>query len=197
MSDTTSTADVLRSTPVLIGIVVTLVVVLIWLFAFFLPQGSKISKLDAQVQTLQQKVTQGNARIAVLKRDSQTAPKLATELAKLKQYIPATAGVYNYINTITATVKASGTKLSTISTSPESPAPTASSYYAIPVSLSVTGTYDQVLKLITDIYALPRLTIIPTVQISGGGVGTNRSTVLSVSMRLETFTTSKPPIAAP
>lgn len=197
MSDSPSTTDVLRSTPVLIGVAVTLVVVLIWLFAFFLPQGSKVSKLDAQVQTLQQKVTQGNAKVALLKRDSQTAPKLAAELAKLKQYIPATAGVYNYINTITATVKASGTKLTTISTSPEAAAPTSGTYYAIPVTLSVTGTYDQVLKLITDIYALPRLTIIPTLQISGGGVGTNRSTALTVSMHLETFTTSKPPVAAP
>ncbi|MHB8220923.1 MAG: type IV pilus inner membrane component PilO [Acidimicrobiales bacterium] len=192
MSDAPNITDVLRRTPVLVGIVVTLVVVLIWLFAFFLPQGSKISKLNAQVQTLQQKVTQGNAKIAVLKKDSQTEPKLAAQLAKLKQYVPATPGVYNYITTITATVKASGAKLTTISPSPEAPAPSAGAFYDIPVQLSVTGTYDQILKLVTEIYSLPRLTVIPTMQISGGGVGTNRSTNLVASMHLETFTTYKP-----
>lgn len=201
MSDTAKPTDVLRSTPVVVAGIATVVVVLIWLLAFFLPQGSKLSKLDGQVQTLQQKVAQGHAKVAALQRDSLTEPALVAQLAKLKGYVPTAPNVYNYITTITTTVKASGAKLVNISTSAETALPAtikaAGSFYGIPVTLDVSGTYDQILKLITDIYSLPRLTIIPTLNISGGGPGTNRSTALTAALDIETFTTLPPPATVP
>jgi Tfp pilus assembly protein PilO len=197
VSDARLPLDILKKTPVIVSVVVAVVVVLIWLVAFFLPQGSKISKLDSQVQTLQSKVTAGNQKLAILKRESLTNSKLTAELATLKNYVPTAPDVYTYIGTITATVKSAGCKLVSLSPSGEGAASSGSSFYQIPVDLSVTGTYDHLLRLISDIYALPRLTIIPTMNISGGGPGTNRSTTLSATLDLETFTTSPPPTNVP
>ena len=45
MSEKTTSLGVLKNRTVLIGIAVAVVVILIWLVVFFLPQGSKLSKL--------------------------------------------------------------------------------------------------------------------------------------------------------
>jgi Tfp pilus assembly protein PilO len=57
----------------------------------------------------------------------------------------------------------------------------------VPVTVSVRGTYDQTLAFIKALYALPRLTVISSIQISGGGTDTNRSTQLSDEFDLDIF----------
>ena len=61
------------------------------------------------------------------------------------------------------------------------------------MTLTVTGTYDNLLTLITNIYALPRLTDINSLTVHGGGPKTTRSTPLQATLDLATFTTTKPP----
>jgi Tfp pilus assembly protein PilO len=57
----------------------------------------------------------------------------------------------------------------------------------IPVSISASGTYDQTLAFIKALYALPRLTVISSVDISGGGTQTTRSTALQSTYSLDIF----------
>jgi len=199
MSAGTRPIDVVRTTPVLVAIVVALVVVVVWLLAFFLPQGSKLSKLDTQETALRQQVQQGNARVAALQREALTAPKLQAELAKLKAYVPATPDEFTYPSILKAAVSAAGAHFVSVTIGSEALPVAGSSpgsFTVIPVTLDVTGTYDQLLSLVTRIYALPRLTDIPTMDITGGGPGTNRSTALTADLGLQTFTSAKPPTAS-
>ena len=168
MSDSANTLAVLRNRRVLIGLAVALVVVILWLVAFFLPQGSKLAKLNAQESALQVKVAAGNAHVAVLKREAQSTPKLEAMSKQLSGYVPATPDIFNYITTLQNTATAAGVTVTTLS--PNQPTPAAGQAFAtIAVAMNVTGTYDEILAFIKGLYGLPRLTSINTITITGGG----------------------------
>lgn len=185
----------LRSKPVLITIVVALVVMLIWLVAFFLPQGSKASKLNAQVQKLNQQVSQQNAKLTLLRKTSKATPQLLAMLAQYQGYVPSQPDVLSgpspFIDLIDATATKTGIKLSSISPGSVTAIP-GLAFAGIPVTVSVQGTYDSLLSFIKAMYALPRLTSINTISVTGGGPNTNRSTSLAASLDMQIYTTAKP-----
>ncbi|MGH9091817.1 MAG: type 4a pilus biogenesis protein PilO [Acidimicrobiales bacterium] len=212
MSAASTTAAALKRTPVIVAMAVAVVVVIVWLLAFFLPQGHKLSTLNAKERTLQQAVDTGNAKVAQLKHTFQHVGQLEAEQAKFQAYVPSTPDLFkstaNYTSSLSATVAASGVtltsvspgaaKASSLSTSPSkssssTSSSTSTSLTVIPVTLSVTGTYDHLLTLVTNIYALPRLTDINSLALHGGGPSTNRSTPLQATLDLVTFTTAQPP----
>jgi len=191
----------LKRPPVLIAIAVAVLVLLVWLVVYFLPQGSKISKLDAQEQSLEQKVAAVQARVALLKKTFAHMPAIASMERKLATYAPATPDEYNYVTSLHTAVNSSVVTLTSISPgaitasgtgSSASSASSASTVSTIPFTLVVKGTYDHLLSLINNIYALPRLTDIDSIDFTGGGPGTNRTTPLSATFDLTIFTTAKP-----
>jgi Tfp pilus assembly protein PilO len=194
-----NTTAALKRTPVIIAIVVAVLVLLIWLVAFFLPQGHKLSTLDAKQQTLQQQVTAGNAKVAHLKHTFQHVGQLEAEQSKFESYVPSTPDLFkttaNYTSSLSAAVAAAGMTLTSVSPgtarAPRSAGET--SLTTIPVSLIVTGPYDHLLTLITSIYSLPRLTDIESVSVKNGGPGTNRSSSLQATLDLVIYTSAKPP----
>ena len=198
MSDATGTVPVWKQKPVVITAVIAVVVVIIWLVAFFLPQGSKLSTLNAQQQTLQQKVAQGNAKVERLKHTFQRASQLQAMDASLQAEVPSTPDIFkttaNYTNTLSATVAASHLTLTSVSPGGAAQPPAGSDFTTVPVTLVVKGTYDNLLTFITNVYALPRLTDINQIRIEGGGPGTNRSSTLTATFSLVSFTTAKPPL---
>src|SRR5271166_2346845 len=178
MSDGAKTLDVLKNRTVLIGLAVALLVVVIWLVAFFLPQGSKLSKLNTQEATLQTKVTAGNAKVAALKRQALNTPALEALSKQLSGYVPSTPDIFNYITALQNTATAAGVTVTTLS--PNQPVPgTGQTFATIAVAMNVSGTYDEILAFIKGLYALPRLTSINAIAISGGGPTSNRSTALN------------------
>jgi Tfp pilus assembly protein PilO len=179
---------------VIISIVIAAVVVILWLFAFFLPQGRKLSTLDSKRQALTDEVAAGNAKVVRLRHTFEHAGQLEAEHAKMEALVPSTPDLFkstaNYTSLLSSTVAGAHMNLTSVTT--QSPAATSKALTSIPVTLDVTGSYDQLLTLITDIYAMPRLTEISSVSIKGGGPGTNRFSTLQVILSLETFTTAKP-----
>lgn len=191
-----STAAALRRPPVIVAIVVAVVVLLIWLVAFFLPQGHKLSTLDAKQQSLQQDVDQGNAKVAQLKRTFQHATQLEAQQATMAAYVPSTPDIFkttaNYTGSLSSTVTAAGMSLTSVSPG-QATTGTGSSMTIIPVTLVVKGSYDNLLTLIKDIYSTSRLTDINAVTVRGGGPGTDRSSTLTVTLDLAIFTTAPAP----
>jgi type IV pilus assembly protein PilO len=184
--------DFLKNRTTLLVIGGLLLLIIIWLVAFFLPQGSKLSKLSAQEQTLQAQVTAGNAKVAALKKEALNTPELEAISQQLTTYVPPNAGVYTYITTMSNTATAAN--VSIVSLLPGSPVATAGSEFAsIPFTVAVKGTYDELLTFIQDVYALPRLTTINSIAITGGGPQTNRSTELAMTADLTIFTSAKSP----
>ncbi len=194
MSEKTTSLGVLKNRTVLIGIAVAVVVILIWLVVFFLPQGSKLSKLNAQSQSLQAQVTAGNAKVAALKRESLNTPALEAMSKQLKAAVPDTADIFNYITALQNTATAAGVTVTTLS--PSQPATSTGQHFAtVAVQMDVTGTYDATLALIKGLYDLPRLTSIDTLSITGGGPTTNRSTPLTTALELTAYTSAAPTAA--
>jgi Tfp pilus assembly protein PilO len=178
----------LRSPFVIGGLVVALVVVLIWLFAFFIPQGNKINTLNTQETLLLAKQAALEAQVAALQKTSEATPQLLALEAAFAVAVPPTPDTYTYLTTMVATTAKAGVKLSTISTgSPGSPTDGVSS---ISVTLSTSGTYDQTLTFIHLLNTLPRLTIINSLALQGGGPGTNRESQLTESFALTIFTSN-------
>jgi Tfp pilus assembly protein PilO len=191
MSEGSTTLDALKNRTVIICIAVGLLVVVIWLVAFFLPQGSKLSKLNAKEQTLQTQVTAGNAKVAALKKQALNTPALQAMQKQLSTAVPATADIFNYITALQNTATAAGVTVSNLSPSqPE--LTTGESFATIAVGMSITGTYDETLAFIKGLYALPRLTSINSIDFAGGGPGTSRSTPLNTSFSLTAYTSAKP-----
>ena len=178
----------LRSPVVLIGLVVALVVVLIWLFAFFLPQGKKLNTLNTQEQTLQTQQAALNAQVAALQKTSEATPQLLALQASFAVAVPPLPGTYTYITTMVATTAKANVKLNAITTG--SPGTPTNGISAISITLATTGTYDETLNLIHLLNTLPRLTIINDLSLQGGGPGSTRSTSLSESFSLTIFTSN-------
>ncbi len=191
MSDQNNSLNVLRNRTVLIGIAVGLVVLLIWLVAFFLPQGSKLSKLNTHNAALQTQVAEGNAKVATLRREALSTPTLQAMAKQLSASVPNTADIFNYITALQNAATAAGVTVTTLT--PNQPATsTGQAFATIAVQMDVTGTYDGILNLIKGLYALPRLTTINSIAISGGGLGANRSTPLAATFTLTAYTSAKP-----
>ncbi len=186
----------LKRPRVLLSIVAAVLIVIIWTFAFFLPQGSTISSLKVQEASLQAKIQAGDATVARLRHTYQHSAEIKTMQAKLNSAVPAKTDAYNYVQALSKVAAAAGVHLTSLSISSGSSSSTSASSKGtsssatlnqLPVNMSVKGTYDQILSLLSKIYLLPRLTDINELTISGGGATSNRSTVLSANLMLVAF----------
>lgn len=190
MTSSSPTVTILRKPKVMIAIAAALVVVLAWLMAFFIPQGHKLSALQAQEQSLQLQVNAGNAKVAELRVESQHAAQIAAMVKKLQGYAPGTSDI-SYIALLSNAAKATGVTVSAIGPGVAGPV-TGSPYQSIPVSATIKGTYDKLLSFIKAVYGLPRLTDIDSIGITGGGPKTDRGSILTASFQLQIFTSQKP-----
>jgi Tfp pilus assembly protein PilO len=180
----------LRSPVTLISIAVALVLVLVWLFAFFIPHGKTLSNLDAQQQALEAKQSQLEAQIAVLKKTSQATPQLLKLQAQFNTYVPPSPDIYPYITTMVNTAAGAGVTLLSLTTGTPAPPGAGQTFATISVAVDTVGTYDQALTFIKDVNALPRLTIINSVNFGGGGPNTNRSTVMTEDYQMTIYSSS-------
>jgi Tfp pilus assembly protein PilO len=175
---------VLRLRRVLIAVGVAVLVLLIWLVAVFVPEGHKLGALNTKAQQAQTQEAVLENRLARLKIYSTESAEFETLSQRLTAAVPSTTDVYDYITAISNAGSATGVDI--ISVDPAA-AVAAGGVAAIPVTVSVTGTYDQTLAFIKALYALPRLTVITTVSMTGGGAGSNRSSQLTDQFGLYIF----------
>lgn len=189
MSAVSPTRSAPRRRMVLVGLVVAAVVV-VWLFAFFLPQSRKLTSLQAERTALQQTVAQDDARLQHLRTEAHHVNQIDAMYRQLQGDVPATEQLYTYIHTISRAAASAGVSITSLQPSSLA-AVSGTAYSAVPITASVKGTYDHVLAFLKALYRLPRLTDVNTLSISGGGPGTNRGTVLSVSLQLAIFTSQK------
>lgn len=186
MTSSSPTLAVIRRPKVMLVVAAALVVVLVWVLAFFVPQGHKLSSLRQQEASLQRAVDAGNAKVARLRNETHHSAQIETMVKKLEAYAPTTSDI-SYIALLSNTAKASGVSVTSIG--PGSATPVAgSSFQSIPFAATVTGPYDNLLAFIRAVYAMPRLTDINSLKIAGGGPKTDRGTALTATFQLQIFT---------
>jgi Tfp pilus assembly protein PilO len=173
---------VLRQRKVLVSAGVTLLVLLIWLVAVFNPEGHKLSNVNSEVQAAQSEQASLQARLDRLRVYSKESAVFEALGQRLSAAVPPTADFYDYITAISNA--AAATHMAVSSISPGNPS-SAGNVTAIPVVLAASGNYSQTLAFVKAIDALPRLTVITQLSISGGGTNSGRSTVLTDEFNME------------
>jgi type IV pilus assembly protein PilO len=161
-------------------------VLLIWYVGYFSPAGKHLAAINTQTQGAQTEQAQLNEQLAKLKTYSHETGKLMQLSDRLAAALPPTTDIYNYITALSNAGASAGVSIQSVS--PNIPS-VASGVSVIPVDLTVKGNYDQTLAFIKALYNLPRLTFITSVEISGGGGTTNRSTSLTDSLELDILAT--------
>jgi Tfp pilus assembly protein PilO len=182
--------EVVKRPIILLVAGVLVVVVIVWMFAFFIPQSHKLSSLDEEKAALQQQVVQDNARLQQVRTESHHVGQIQTIDTRLKGYVPETEDLYTYIQTLSSAAKSTGVTITSLQPSSQVAA-TGTSYSAVPITAEVKSSYDHLVAFINAIYGLPRLTDINSLDITGGGPGTNRSAMLNVTVNLVIFSSQK------
>jgi Tfp pilus assembly protein PilO len=178
--------QMMRQRKVLLPALGVLLIALIWVIAVFDPQGHKLASVNASVQTAQNQQYALQARLDRLKIYSKESAQFEALASRLSTAVPSSTGVYDYITALSNAASSAGLKIQSIA---PAPAVASGNVAAIPVVVSATGTYSQTLAFIEDLYALPRLTVIEQLSITGGGDGTSRSTTLTDEFNLDIFAT--------
>ena len=189
MSAASSRIPVTRRS-VLVGIAVVGVVVA-WLFAFYLPQTRRLAALGTQRTALQSTVATDEARLQQLQNEAQHVTQIRAMYERLDGYAPRTEKLYTYIRTISGAAKKAGVRITSLQPG-GLVAVSGTAYSAIPITAAVKGSYYHLLAFVKGLYGLPRLTDLNAVSVTGGGPGTNRSTILTASVQLAIFTSQKP-----
>ncbi len=182
---------VLGNRTVLITIMAGLVVILVWLLAFFVPQGKHLSRLTTQRQNLQGEEASLEAKLQLLRATSRATPQLLQLQAKFGAMIPATADMYNYISQMAGTAAQSGVGLVSMTPSSNGAPVSGTNLLSYPITVVVSGSYASTLNFMNALYAMPRLTVIDGVSISGGGPGSSKAAPLTSTFTLTVYSAAQ------
>jgi len=174
----------LKNRTMLLIIGGTVLALLIWYVAYFSPSGKQLRAVGTQTQTAQTEQAQLNTELIRLRSYSKETGTLAQLSDRLTAALPPTTDIYDYITALSNAGAAAAVKVLSIDPGTAVAVGTVS---VITVSVTASGTYDQTLAFIKQLYALPRLTVISSVTIGGGGTGTARSTALQSTYTLYIF----------
>ena len=170
--------------PLLMAAGTLVAALLIWA-VLISPQNSKLSSLQAQATTLQNQQTTLETKLASLKTEQQRLSSSCADLQKIATQIPSVqsptdvdAEESSFENQFNGLVAGSGVTLTQFSgfapatTAQATPATGASTtpagVVAVPTTLAVTGTYDQIHAFIDDLDGFPRLFVIQNLNLSYG-----------------------------
>jgi Tfp pilus assembly protein PilO len=174
----------LRNRTMMLVIGGAVLVLLIWFVAYFSPSGKRLSAISTQTQAALTEQSQLNLQLARLRSYSKEAGTLALLSQRLTSALPPTTDIYDYITALSNAGSAANVKIASID---PGTAVAAGPVSVISVSLTASGDYDQMLAFIKALYALPRLTVISGVDLSGGGATSTRTASLTGSFSLEIF----------
>jgi len=184
MAGTSPALAGLRNRTMLLVIGGAVFVLLIWFVAYFSPAGKQLASVNAKTQTALVQQSQLDQQLARLRSYSKETGTLLQLSDRLSAALPPTTDIYDYLTALSNAAASAHVTIQSVS--PSTPT-TAGALSVIAVQVATTGSYDQTLAFIKALYALPRLTIISSLQISGGGSGSNRSVALQGSFALDIF----------
>jgi Tfp pilus assembly protein PilO len=171
--------------PLLIAAGTLVVALLLWAILIS-PQNSKLSSLQTQQTTLQAQQTTLQAKLSALKSEQQKLSSSCADLQKIATQIPSVqsptdvnaeeSSFESQFNALTASSGVALTQFSgfapatTAQTTPAAGTPkvTASGVVAVPTTVTVAGTYDQIHTFINDLDGFPRLFVIQSFILAYG-----------------------------
>jgi Tfp pilus assembly protein PilO len=166
--------SVLRRPRIMATIGVLLLVLGIWYFAWWSPEGHKLSSVQQQQLSAQQKVNSLQTTLNVIEHERAVVQKYRNFLTFFGSEVPVQPEQGQLVSMLGRLENSDGVQVASIDDSTTSPPASGTALSTVPVSISVTGPHSRVMKFLADLYGLPRLITIQSVQpspTSGAGNG--------------------------
>lgn len=150
----------------------------IWYLAWWSPEGHKLASVQAQQQQAQLKVDQLRTTLAAVEHESAIVQKYRNFLTFFGSEVPVQPEQGQLVYMLGKLERADAVQVTSIDVSTTAPAAAGSTLSEIPVTMSVSGPHDNVIKFLSDLYQLPRLITIQSIDpavngSTGGGPGSS------------------------
>jgi len=162
--------------PALIG-AGTLVLSLIVYAAWISPEGSHLTKLQAQRTTLQAQETALQVRIGTLKREKAQLGTDCQQLSTNLTEIPGTPDVDSFLQQVTALAVSSGDPNTPSISVTQATGGAAGGVTPVTVAMTLAGTYGQMMSFLQGLDTFPRLFTVTSIAVTGGDVVAGGQTV--------------------
>lgn len=169
---------------------IALVLLVIWYMALIQPQGHSLKKAQSAERANQTQISALNQQVQQLQSLVKEIPADKVKLATYQQAIPSSPQLSTAIRSIQAAASSAGVVMGQLAPVKPTGASGASSGVggaeAIPVSLSASGTYNQMVTFMKALVAMPRTLVIQSVALSGQG------SVMNLSLTSDIYFTGSP-----
>lgn len=156
--------DLLKRAPVLITVGVVVVALLAWYFAWWSPEGSKLTSVDAQVSALNTKIQGQRQRILQLTQDVALVHKYRNFLTDFDTAIPSSPDQGQLTQQLYEVQQSTNVLITSLNDSGVVPPAAGSTLGTIPLQMSVTGTHAAVIQFLKDLYSKASMPRLITVQ---------------------------------
>ena len=156
--------------PLFIGVGAVVAAAILYL-GLISPQGKKLTGLHTKEATLQSQQAQLESEIATLKADKAHMASNCTLLAKALREIPGTPDVSGFLQQVTTlAVQTGNPNTPTISVLQAPGSAGTGGATPVQVSLTINGTYGQMIAFIRGLDSFPRLFTVTSINVSGGPI---------------------------
>jgi Tfp pilus assembly protein PilO len=166
----------MNSTTTRLGVIAggaALFLVIIWFFALFQPESHHLKAAHAAKAAADAKAQSLDAQVVTLKALEKQAPQDRAALAMLKQSVPDNADLSDALGQLHNAATVSGVELSSLSPTPPTASSSASQQSSGPtpiqLTMSATGTYQQMVTFMTLLDKMSRVVVLNSVNLSSTG----------------------------
>lgn len=159
----TPSLEALKRPKMLLTLGTLLLLVGVWYFAWWSPEGHKLAAVQSQQLTEQQKVDSLQSTLALIDHETSLVQKYRNFLSFYGSEIPLQPEQGQLVFQLGNLEKSDNVQVTSIDVSTTNPAVSGSSLSTVPVTMSVSGPHSNVMKFLSDLYQLPRLMTIQTV----------------------------------
>jgi Tfp pilus assembly protein PilO len=155
-----------------VGALAALLVAALWWNFLLKPSRSEASKVKADTATERAKLPPLEAQVSQARLAQAHAATFKAQLTSLQNAVPDSPALAPFLRAANAIADASRVSWQQVTHGP--PAPDVSTgVSAIPVSIQVKGTYEQVMDYLSRLKSLKRMVVVDTVQFSSAGGDTS------------------------
>jgi len=173
--------------PILAGVIMAVIAVLAFLLVVN-PKRAEVADAQTQLEEARSEELTKVAQRATLQQAEAEAPANRKIIRQVEQQLPPTADPQGLILLMKNAATKSGVDLTQQSIG--NPVPGENGVTAIPISLSLTGTYFSLDEYLFQLETLPRAAKVISVNLApGGSEATTVSGLLTMQMTVELYTT--------
>lgn len=179
----------------IIGFVAAGVLLAIWFFLLWGPQGGELEKASDREEAAEAANQQLELRVARLLATQERAPSLQAELTELRAAVPDGPDLAQFILDAHTIAEESGVAFISITQAPPVPSVTGGPA-SIALTLNINGGYFEVLDYLDRFEALSRIVVIDSINLSPGRVD-GGLVEIGVNITARMFTTNAEVAATP